>query len=154
MKEFQKNVVAKKFEGMKTDNTFDASKNNWNTTNKFQTDASGNNGITFNSGIQKQLNRLPDPLNKFWLKYKPLLLRKNSRRQAPNNAQRKPHPQTPVHRNEHPPGHQILKPTKDHNPLPGTRRGGRTLTPLQESDFESDASADSAIRAQTETVPC
>ena len=33
---------------------------------------------------------------------------------------------------------------------PGTRRGGRTLTPLQESDFESDASADSAIRARIE----
>ena len=44
---------------------FDASKNNWNTTNKFQTDASGNNGITFNSGIQKQLNQLNDPLKKF-----------------------------------------------------------------------------------------
>lgn len=65
MKEFNKNIVSKKFENMKTDNTFDASKNNWNTTNKFQTDASGNKGITFNSGIQKQLNQLNDPLKKF-----------------------------------------------------------------------------------------
>ena len=100
---------------MKTDNTFDASKNNWNTTNKFQTDASGNKGITFNSGIQKQLNQLNDPLKKFWLKYEPLLLRKTSCRQAPSNAQRKPHPQTPVYRDEHLPRHQILKSTKDLN---------------------------------------
>ena len=31
--------------------------------------------------------------------------------------------------------------------LDGAQRGGRTLTPAKESDFESDASADSAIRA-------
>lgn len=65
MKEFNKNIVSKKFENMKTDNVFDASKNNWNTTNKFQTDASGNNGITHNSKIQEQLNQLKDPLKKF-----------------------------------------------------------------------------------------
>ena len=64
-KAYSENVVAEKLKGMKTDNTFDASKNNWNTTNKFQTDASGNKGITFNSGIQKQLNQLNDPLKKF-----------------------------------------------------------------------------------------
>ena len=65
MKEYDKNFVAEKLKEMKTDNTFDASKNNWNTTNKFQTDASGNKGITFNSGIQKQLNQLNDPIKKF-----------------------------------------------------------------------------------------
>ena len=65
MKEFDKNVVAKKFENIKTDNVFDASKNNWNTTNKFQTDASGNRGITHNSKIQEQLNQLNNPLKKF-----------------------------------------------------------------------------------------
>ncbi len=44
---------------------FDASKNNWNTTNKFQTDASGNRGITHNSKIQEQLDQRNETLNKF-----------------------------------------------------------------------------------------
>jgi hypothetical protein len=32
----------------------------------------------------------------------------------------------------------------------GTRRGGRTLTPSRELDFESSASTNSAIRASKE----
>ena len=44
---------------------FDASKNNWNTTNKFQTDASGNRGITHNSKIQEQLDQRNETLKKF-----------------------------------------------------------------------------------------
>ena len=54
-----------KKKNMKTDNTFDASENKWNPTNKFQTDASGNKGITHNSKIQEQLNRRDEPLEKF-----------------------------------------------------------------------------------------
>ena len=58
-------VVNKHNKGMKTDNVFDASKDNWNTTNKFQTDASGNQGITHNSKIQEQLDQRNETLNKF-----------------------------------------------------------------------------------------
>jgi len=65
MKEYDKNFVAEKLKGMKTDNTFDASKNNWNTTNKFQTDASGNKGTTHNSKIQEQLDQRNETLTKF-----------------------------------------------------------------------------------------
>ncbi len=61
------------------------------------------------------------------------------------------HPKTPPGRRFA----QILKKTNGphfgkpfaHKKLKSTRRGGRTLTTARSSDFESDASANSAIRA-------
>jgi hypothetical protein len=64
-KAYSENVVASKLKNMNTGNTFNASENNWNTTNKFQTDASGNKGITHNSKIQEQLDQRNETLNKF-----------------------------------------------------------------------------------------